>query len=249
MVVGTAAYLAPEQLEGRPVGPPADVYALGLVILECLTGMRCYSGAGLEAALARLSRPAAIPPGLPGWLREVLAAMTDRDPVGRPSAAAAAEAFGAASAHPVAAATVCIAPAVMNTAILAPTARITPDSTRRMPVPAHPVGGHRPEATRRSRLAAVVAASVALALPAWLFAGGKPQSADAPPGPAPEPAAASRPSTTASSTRPTSTVDKPRNVDVRAGGHGNRGRGDRGLDDQGDGGDNRGPGRNAAGNG
>ena len=244
MVVGTAAYLAPEQLEDRPVGPPADVYALGLVVLECLTGMRCYSGGQLEAAMARLSRPAAIPPGLPGWLANVLAAMTDRDPVRRPTAAAAAEAFSARSAHTMAATAARIVPAITDTAVLAPTARITPDSTRRMPVPARPTGGHRAVAARRSRLAAVAAASVALAVPAWLFAGGKPQSADAPPGPDPAQAAPSATSTTASSTRPTPTVDEPRNVDGQARGHGNRGHGD-----QDDAGDNRGPRGNGAGNG
>ena len=37
-VVGTAAYLAPEQVRGEIVGPPVDVYALGLVLLEALTG-------------------------------------------------------------------------------------------------------------------------------------------------------------------------------------------------------------------
>ncbi|MBV9048791.1 MAG: serine/threonine protein kinase [Solirubrobacterales bacterium] len=38
-VVGTAAYMAPEQAEGREAGPPADVYALALVIYEALTGV------------------------------------------------------------------------------------------------------------------------------------------------------------------------------------------------------------------
>ena len=38
MLVGTAGYLSPEQVRGADVGPAADVYALGLVLLECLTG-------------------------------------------------------------------------------------------------------------------------------------------------------------------------------------------------------------------
>ncbi len=36
--IGTAAYLAPEQVRGTPVGPEADVWSLGLILLECLTG-------------------------------------------------------------------------------------------------------------------------------------------------------------------------------------------------------------------
>ncbi len=55
MMVGTASYLAPEQVAGERVGPPADVYALGLVLLECLTGAREYSGSTVEVALARLT--------------------------------------------------------------------------------------------------------------------------------------------------------------------------------------------------
>ena len=49
-IVGTAAYLAPEQVRGEDVGPEADVYALGLVLLEALTGRREYPGALVESA-------------------------------------------------------------------------------------------------------------------------------------------------------------------------------------------------------
>jgi serine/threonine protein kinase len=85
MMVGTASFLAPEQVAGEPVGPPADVYALGLVLLECLTGQREYAGSTVEVALARLQRlprvPATLPAGWPGLLR----AMTAREPADRPS--------------------------------------------------------------------------------------------------------------------------------------------------------------------
>ena len=49
-IIGTAAYLAPEQVRGERIGPPADVYALGLVLLECLTGRRAFPGTFNEAA-------------------------------------------------------------------------------------------------------------------------------------------------------------------------------------------------------
>jgi eukaryotic-like serine/threonine-protein kinase len=90
-VVGTPAYFAPEQVAGEPVGPPADVYALGLVLLECITGQREYEGMPLEAAMARLNRQPVMPPNLsPGW-RDLLGGMTARQPLSRLSAAQAAD--------------------------------------------------------------------------------------------------------------------------------------------------------------
>ncbi|WP_376741626.1 serine/threonine-protein kinase, partial [Amycolatopsis balhimycina] len=65
LIPGTAAYLAPEQVSGEPAGPPADVYALGLILLECLTGEREYPGTMVEAAMARLTRPPRIPEDVP----------------------------------------------------------------------------------------------------------------------------------------------------------------------------------------
>ncbi|GAA3464981.1 hypothetical protein GCM10018963_69940 [Saccharothrix longispora] len=86
-VVGTAAYLAPEQVRGEQVGPAADVYALGLVLLECLTGRREYEGGDVEAAVARLHRPPRVPDHLPDDLAGLLRRMTATDPAARPAAA------------------------------------------------------------------------------------------------------------------------------------------------------------------
>jgi serine/threonine protein kinase len=86
-IVGTAAYLAPEQVLGTDIAPPTDIYALGLVLLECLTGKVTYPGAShVESALARLHRPPDIPSSLPPRLAGLLAAMTDTDPGRRPTA-------------------------------------------------------------------------------------------------------------------------------------------------------------------
>jgi serine/threonine protein kinase len=89
-VAGTAAYLAPEQVRGGPVEPAADVYALGLVLLEALTGRLEYPGTVVESAIARLHRRPVVPPGLPWNLTTLLEAMTDPDPADRPTAAAVA---------------------------------------------------------------------------------------------------------------------------------------------------------------
>ena len=57
--VGTPSYMAPEQLESGPIGPAADVYALGLLIFEMVTGTRPVTGATAWAvARDRLEKPA-----------------------------------------------------------------------------------------------------------------------------------------------------------------------------------------------
>lgn len=93
--VGTAAYLAPEQVTETEVGPPTDVYALGLVLLECLTGRTEYTGSTVEIAIARLNRPPHVPAELPAAWRTLLTAMTAQDPEHRPDAAECAERLAA----------------------------------------------------------------------------------------------------------------------------------------------------------
>ena len=95
-IVGTPAYLAPEQVRGNAIGPAADIYALGLVLIECLTGEVEYAAdSKAEAALARLSRAPRIPGGLPPRLADLLRAMTDDLPGRRPSARRCAEELAA----------------------------------------------------------------------------------------------------------------------------------------------------------
>ncbi|MDD7967265.1 serine/threonine-protein kinase [Actinomycetospora lemnae] len=86
IVVGSAPYLAPEQVRGETVGPPADVYALGLVMIEALTARPAYDGKPLAAARARLERRPDIPAGLDIEVVALLDAMTADDPAHRPTA-------------------------------------------------------------------------------------------------------------------------------------------------------------------
>ncbi len=87
-VIGTAAYLSPEQARGMPAGPASDVYALGLVLLEALTGSRPFgSRTPHEALAARLVTAPEIPAQIPSAWREVLQRMTSIEPSERPDAA------------------------------------------------------------------------------------------------------------------------------------------------------------------
>lgn len=83
---GTPQYLSPEQAASEPVGPPSDVYSLGLVLLEGLTGNPVYPGAPIASAMARLLRDPHIPDVVaPKWAA-LLSSMLSREPSARPGA-------------------------------------------------------------------------------------------------------------------------------------------------------------------
>ncbi|WP_250036471.1 serine/threonine-protein kinase [Paractinoplanes maris] len=94
---GSPAHLAPEQLRGEPAYPSADVYALGLLLFECLSGSRAWPGGSVGEILAtRYGRPAPRLPrilGLPRDVARLYEACTTEDPGGRPSAIDVSEAF------------------------------------------------------------------------------------------------------------------------------------------------------------
>ncbi len=91
--VGTPAYLAPEQLTGEAATSAVDVYALGLTLLEAVTGRRAFPGDGPEAAMARLTQDPDVSAAPAEW-QGLLVAMTARDPAARPSAAEVARRLG-----------------------------------------------------------------------------------------------------------------------------------------------------------
>jgi eukaryotic-like serine/threonine-protein kinase len=89
-VLGAAAYLAPEQVRGEPASPASDIYTLGVVLHECLTGARPFSGANpVEVAQAHLHRqPPPLPASVPEQLRAITADAMAKDPADRPGSAA-----------------------------------------------------------------------------------------------------------------------------------------------------------------
>ena len=93
-IVGTAKYVAPEQVTGDPVDPRTDVYSLGVVLYECLCGRPPFE-ADTEAstALARLHRdplrPRQVRPSVPRSLDAITMQALSRSPDARPATAAA----------------------------------------------------------------------------------------------------------------------------------------------------------------
>ncbi|MDK1278317.1 protein kinase [Arthrobacter sp. zg-Y820] len=85
--LGTANYLSPEQASSQDVGFSSDIYSLGLVLLEAVTGRIEFGGSAVEAAIARLSRNPEVPDELGNYWCSLLKAMTARDPDQRPTAA------------------------------------------------------------------------------------------------------------------------------------------------------------------
>lgn len=86
---GTVHYMSPEQASGGVAAPSWDVYAMGLVLLELLTGSKAFPGTAVESLVARTLRSPEVPDHLGGWAH-LLRSLTAMDPGERPTAAAAA---------------------------------------------------------------------------------------------------------------------------------------------------------------
>jgi hypothetical protein len=90
IMMGTAKYLSPEQVRGKPLDGRADIYSLGLVLYECLAGRVPFIGdSDVDTALARVQRDATnllkIRPNLPPALTNFIHQMLQREPTRRPA--------------------------------------------------------------------------------------------------------------------------------------------------------------------
>ncbi|MFC5886720.1 serine/threonine-protein kinase [Kitasatospora sp. CM 4170] len=103
-VIGTALYMAPEQAEGKSVAPASDLYSIGVVAYELLTGKPPFVGESvLEVALKHLREPVPeLPAAFPAAVREVVARALAKQPEERfaDAAAMAAAARAAIGAEP-----------------------------------------------------------------------------------------------------------------------------------------------------
>ncbi|MGE5131998.1 MAG: serine/threonine-protein kinase [Gemmatimonadota bacterium] len=87
-LVGTPAYLSPEQVMGAHATPASDLYALGILAYQCLTGEVPFTGEPLAVALAHQERSLPpLPPPVPLGVAALVAALTAKDPQARPPSA------------------------------------------------------------------------------------------------------------------------------------------------------------------
>jgi zinc protease len=87
-VMGTPAYMAPEQAESRPLDPRTDIYALGLILYELLTGQTAFTGDTPVAVALKQVRetppaPRTIEPSLPPEVDEIVMRCLEKDPARR----------------------------------------------------------------------------------------------------------------------------------------------------------------------
>ena len=89
LVMGTTQYMAPERIAGGQATPASDLYALGILIYECLTGLPPYDGGTAEVMAGHLYLPMPpLPAGVPPELGELITRLTAKDPAARLSDAA-----------------------------------------------------------------------------------------------------------------------------------------------------------------
>jgi serine/threonine-protein kinase len=88
LIIGTPGYLAPERVTGARATPASDLYALGIVAYECLTGSPPFAGNVIEVALAQCEQPLPpLPASVPPELADLIRDLTAKDPGDRPGSA------------------------------------------------------------------------------------------------------------------------------------------------------------------
>lgn len=103
--LGTWSYMSPEQAVGEEIGPPSDVFSLGIVFYEALTGRHPFEAGNRSErvhAILRVDpvRPAMVRPGVPGEIDALLLQMMQKVPASRPTAAHIRSVLGKVAAAP-----------------------------------------------------------------------------------------------------------------------------------------------------
>ncbi|MBU7598854.1 PQQ-binding-like beta-propeller repeat protein, partial [Streptomyces sp. P38-E01] len=90
-LVGSPGFMSPEQAEGQPVGPPADIFSLGTVLCYAATGQNAFGDSSPAALLYQIAHAEPDLERVPDSLRTLLSACLAKDPAARPSAEQIAE--------------------------------------------------------------------------------------------------------------------------------------------------------------
>jgi eukaryotic-like serine/threonine-protein kinase len=162
-VRGTALYISPEQVRGDRVDPRADLYSLGCVLFEMLTGRTPFEGDLAALSYAHTHTPAprvrSIDPTVPAAMDELVAAMLEKDPARRPATGEEVERSLAAALRPDA-----VVPA-------ASTQRLQP---RPSSTPGPPAGGRRRPRPKTRPLVVVAVCGLAVLFSIALLASREP---------------------------------------------------------------------------
>ncbi|MCY1018329.1 serine/threonine-protein kinase [Pyxidicoccus sp. MSG2] len=92
-ILGTPEFMAPEQIRGAPSSPSADLYAVGVIAFQMLTGERPFKGEPFQVLFAHVEQPAPVPsskaPGIPPELDTLVLHLLAKEPALRPQSAEA----------------------------------------------------------------------------------------------------------------------------------------------------------------
>ena len=166
-VLGTAHYISPEQAGGGEVGPAADIYALGIVLYEMLTGSLPFTGDSVLAVAMRhvsdeVPPPSELNPDVPETLDAVVAKATAKEPVERfATAQEMADALGSALGS-----TAEVTPTAVAAAAGGPMAS---GATERLETTVWPIPGSRYDPVRLGRIVLISLGALAL-IALFLFA-------------------------------------------------------------------------------
>ena len=87
VILGTAAYMSPEQARGKPVDTRTDIWAFGSVLLECLTGVQEFGGETISDSIAKILQKEpdweGLPKETPPAIRRLLRRCLEKDPYDR----------------------------------------------------------------------------------------------------------------------------------------------------------------------
>src|SRR5215469_15167481 len=187
MVVGTPSYLAPERAAGGPASPASDLYSLGIVGYECLSGAPPFSGMPFEVAGAHQHRELPpLPSTVPAGAARLIAGLTAKDPASRPASAAAVS----TEARRVRDYLTGGAPSRLAATATTPFRSDLGNARSGTLVDAHPLtwhtapAGHRGRARRRGRgVLLALGAAVVGGLATWIVMSALPAAHQSPPGP------------------------------------------------------------------